>query len=396
MKYSIRNIAYIESGVGFGGSPVSLHRLVKSINRNLYNPHVIVYAFSPSIERIKSLGIDIELFRFYSPFPTNQLESKAMIATARNNVFFYGNLFSEALINGLKLVKIFKKNRIDLVHLNNGILNNLPGVIAARLCRIPCVSHIRGTELTLKVERLFLGWVAYIITLNVDMFKHYVSLLGDAKVGLIFNGVDLDSFENPRRQKIRKEFDLSHDTFAIGTAVRFDEGKGIPEFIKAAAQVINVSDNVKFFIIGDNPFGRSSFVNSIKQLTTDLGLEKRLIFTGWRTDIVDVLSAMDLIVQVSTTFPEGMSLVPIEAMALSKPVIVSSIPGYHNLVEEGKTGFIVPPGDVDFLSKKILTLTGDRILAEKLGANGYQKVLKEFDIRITVGKVQEIYGKLLV
>jgi glycosyltransferase involved in cell wall biosynthesis len=206
----------------------------------------------------------------------------------------------------------------------------------------------------------------------------------------------LDSFENPKRQKIRGEFNLSHDTFVVGTAARLGEGKGIPEFIRAAAQVIKAQNNIRFFVIGDNPLDRNSFVRGMKQLAMDQNLTEHIVFTGWRSDIIDVLSAMDLIIQVSTTFPEGMSLVPIEAMALGKPVIVSSIPGYHHLVEEGKTGFIVPPGDIDFLSKKILSLIGDRILAEKLGANGYLRVLKEFDIKITVAKVQEIYEKILV
>lgn len=389
-----KKILYYESGSGFGGSAVSLYRLVKYLDKELFRPYVFVHGVGPRIEEIKKMNVSVDRLKLYHPIPAINDTSLGFLTSIFENFSFYVNFCVNTIINTFIFYKTIKRNNIDLVHLNNGIFENFPALIAAKLCCIPCVSHIRGTEPLTRIERVFGRWLAKIITLNSDVNNLYLSVFGANKVCIVFNGVDLDSFENVNKNKIRKVYQLPEDHFLIGTIARLIPGKGIPEYIKAAAEVIKDNKKATFFVIGDDPLLDQSFENDLKKMCSMLGLNSHVIFTGWRDDVIDLMAGLDLVVQFST-FPEGMSLTPIEAMALSKPVITSNVSGYTDTVEHGVTGFIVPSGDIHALSKRILEISMNRDFGYTLGKNGRKKVETEFDVKNTVSRVQEIYRKIL-
>jgi glycosyltransferase involved in cell wall biosynthesis len=295
----------------------------------------------------------------------------------------------------MRLATLTKKLDIQVVHCNNGIFENFAAVFAARLANVPCVSDVKGTEPLLKIERLFSGWIKRAIVLNQAMFDQYSAAFGKERVRLVFECVDMDSAKHPNTSKIRIEFAIRPGTFCIGTFARLIEGKGIPEFIKAAAEVLKIKENVQFFIVGDAVSGTSDFEQSLRTLAHELGVDQHLTFTGWRSDVIDIMSAMNVVLQISTTFPEGMPLAPIEAMALRKPVVVSDIAGYTDIVDDGETGFIVPAGDVKSLVAAVIKIVADEDLARNLGSNGQQKVLKYFDAKIRARRIQEIYDEVL-
>jgi glycosyltransferase involved in cell wall biosynthesis len=227
------------------------------------------------------------------------------------------------------------------------------------------------------------------------MFDRYVPAFGEKNVHIIYNGVDLDAFQNPCPDRIRREFGVEPGEFAVGTFARLVEGKGIPEFIAAASRVTRRRGQYRFFIVGDDASEDRAFERAMRRLAEDAGLGDRLVFTGWRNDRIDVMAAMDLVLQISTTFPEGMSLAPLEAMALGKPVIVTDIPGYEFSVDDGKTGFVVSPGDVETLAERVLLLAENRELAQRLGRESRGKAVREFDVRLTARRVQALYDEVL-
>ena len=391
-----RKVLFVESGPGYGGSAFSLFRLVKSLDRSRYQPHAAVFYSARAFDDISSLGVPVEVLRFCQPLFACSPRDTTALQRARNYSSFYGNLLIDATYNGIKLARYIRHHEIDIVHLNNGIIENLCGVFAARLAHVPCVSHVRGTGWITKVERYFIRWVSAVITLNRFMLDHYVRVVGDnRRVHLICNGVDLDAFQNPNPQRIRQEFGIQPGTFAVGTFARLVDGKGIPEFIATAGRVSRAAADSQFFVVGSDSAEDGAFEARMRELARNMGLDGRLLFTGWRDDRIDAMAAMDLVLQISTTFPEGMSLAPLEAMALGKPVIVTDIPGYEFCVDDGTTGFMVAPGDIDALTEKVLILARDRTLTERMGQAGYRKALREFDVRLTAGEVQKIYDRLL-
>ncbi|MFI5397414.1 MAG: glycosyltransferase family 4 protein [Candidatus Binatia bacterium] len=390
-----RRVLFVESGPGNGGSAFSLLRLVNSLDRARYQPHVVVFHDAAAFEQIRSLGVPVETIRLLRPFSEPLPEDRPLWTKARNYCSFYGNLGADTLYNGIRVARYVRRQSIDLVHLNNGILENLSGAFAARLTRIPCVSHVRGTERFMKIEKYCAAWLAAVVTLNRTMRDDYIPVLGEEKVHIIFNGVDLDATRNANPQRIREEFKILPGTLAVGTFARLVEGKGIPEFIATASKVSKEHARSRFFIIGDESTKDGVFESRMRKCAEDLGVGPRLVFTGWRGDRFDIMAAMDVVLQISTTFPEGMSLAPLEAMALGKPVIVTDIPGYEFSVDDGRTGFVVAPGDIEALAERVLMLARDRDLACRIGRAGYEKAIREFDIRRTARRVEELYDQVL-
>src|SRR5438552_2253153 len=391
----VHKVLFIESGPGHGGSAFSLFRLVKSLDPARYEPHVVVFHSARAFDDVRSLGVPVTKLQVPRPFPDSLPAGRSLLDRARNDLSFYGNLAADTLYNGIRLARYVRRNRIDIVHLNNGIIENLCGVFGARLARVPCISHARGTARLMKVEKYCARWVSAVITLNSTMLAHYARVFGSAKTYLIYNGVDLEAFQTPDPQRIRQEFAMEPSTFAVGTFARMVAGKGIPEFVATADRVSKADPRTRFFVVGGDSAKDRAFEAKMREFADQAGLGSRLVFTGWRDDRIDVMAAMDLVLQISTTFPEGMSLAPLEAMAMSKPVIVTRIPGYEFCVDDGRTGFMVEPGDIQTLTEKVLIVVRDGDLARQMGQEGYRKALREFDVRLTAGKVQKIYDRLL-
>lgn len=390
-----RKVLFVESGRGYGGSAFSLFRLVKSLDRSRYEPHVVAFHNAQVFEEIRLLGVPVKIIREFRPLFVPSPVDRTLWTKARNYCSTYGNLGADILYNGIRLAHYIQRNQVDLVHLNNGISENLSAAFATRLVKVPCVSHERGAEAPRKMEKYLVDWVSAVITLNRASLDQYAAVFGREKVRIIFNGVDLDTFEKPNPQKIQQEFDIEPGTFAVATFARLVEGKGVPEFIATAARVRREYGHSRFFVVGHDPTKGQAFEARMRQLSGELGLGGQLVFTGWRNDCIDIMAAMDLVLQISTTFPEGMSLAPLEAMALGKPVIVTKIPGYEFCVDDGKTGFVVEPGDIQALTDKVLRLARDKDFALRMGQEGKRKAVLQFDIRLTARQVQGVYDQVL-
>jgi len=390
-----RRVLLVESGSGYGGSAFSLLRLVKSLDPSRYEAHVVVFHHASAFEQIRALDVQVMTSRLLRPLFERSPDDRHLWTRARNYCAVYGNLAVDTLYNGFRLARYIRRKHIELVHLNNGLFGNLSAAFAARLAKVPCVSHERGAEGPTRVERQFVDWVSVVITLNRASVAEYVPVFGADKVRLIPNGVDLDAFRAPDAQRIRHELGIEPGAFAVGTFARLVDGKGIPEFVTTAARVSRKFGPCQFFIIGNDPTAARTLEARMRKLADGFGLGRQLVFTGWRNDRIDIMAAMDLVLQISTTFPEGMSLSPLEAMALGKPVIVTNIPGYEFSVDDGETGFVVAPADIDALTEKVLILARDRDLAQRMGRQGYLKAQRQFDVRLTARQVEMVYDQLL-
>ena len=389
-----KRVLLVESGEGVGGSAFSLYRVIKYLDKTEFLPEVFVYHRSEAFERIAALGVSVTQLPARNLFPTRILNESSVFHRLRNFVCLYGNLIADCLTNGVRLANHIRRHNIAIVHCNNGFFENFSAVFAARLARTPCVSHVRGTEPILRIERVFRRWLSHAIVLNRMMLDAYSEVFGSERTSLIYNGVDIDLFGDRDPLKVRSEFGVGTHEFCVGTFARIVEGKGIPEFLEAAAKSRQSGSHLRFFVVGEMDQD-PEFSEQMRDLAVTLGLRSQVTFTGWRNDVQDVMSAMDLILQVSTSYPEGMSLAPIEAMALSKAVVVTDNPGYEDIVEHGRSGYVVGCGDVDSLSELIATLSNDRELVCKLGSNAHQRVLNTFEYRIVVRKVEAVYRKVL-
>ena len=211
-----------------------------------------------------------------------------------------------------------------------------------------------------------------------------------SRIVTIRNAIQIDHFENNASlgSSVRSELGIPSDAILFGIIARLDPQKDHENFLRSAAIVKNTCPNARFMIVGDGRLGES-----LKKLSTEMGLDKYVIFCGMRKDIPAVLSAMDVLV-LSSQY-EGLPMVLLEAMAASKPVVATAVNGVPGVVVDRETGFLVPPQNSQALADVCLKLAANKSLRLNMGESGYQRVKKYYNINDMTKNTIALYHALL-
>ncbi len=206
---------------------------------------------------------------------------------------------------------------------------------------------------------------------------------------IIRSGIELDRFGHPQvpRATTRAAWGIPQDATVIGTVTRLSPQKAPLDFVQAAAQVAAQYPNTYFMMVGDGPLRQE-----VEQLARELGIADRLVLTGLRRDVPELLAAFDLFALSSLW--EGLPRVLPQAMATRLPIVATACDGSAEAVEDGVNGFLVPPGEPAVLAQRLCQLLAQPPLAEQLGAAGYARV-QEFSDRGMVHAIDQLYTKLL-
>lgn len=186
---------------------------------------------------------------------------------------------------------------------------------------------------------------------------------------------------------VREELGIPHEAPIVGTVANFRGGKGHSILLEAAVLVRDLVPAVRFVLVGHGPLEAE-----IRRRAAELGLDGTVVFTGVREDAPRVAGAFDLFALPSLS--EGLAIALIEAMALGRPAVVSRVGGLTEVVEHGKQGLVVNPGDPPALAEAIVTLLRDVGLRQQLGEAGRVRAAT-FDIRNAVRRHEEVYTELL-
>jgi glycosyltransferase involved in cell wall biosynthesis len=165
-------------------------------------------------------------------------------------------------------------------------------------------------------------------------------------------------------------------------------------FIEAAATVAPEYPSVRFAVVGDDRFGdHPAYRTELEQRAEALGLRNRLFFAGYRRDMDAVMRDLDLLVHPASREPFGRVL--LEAMRAGKPVVAADGGGPRDIIENGVSGVLVPPGDPGALARAVGGLIRDRAQASRLAAAGRARARQAFDIRQTVSRTESLYREVL-
>jgi glycosyltransferase involved in cell wall biosynthesis len=134
------------------------------------------------------------------------------------------------------------------------------------------------------------------------------------------------------------------------------------------------------------------YKSEMETLARDLNLNGRVIFTGQRQDVSEILRDVDIVVHPSLT--EGLSNVILEAMAAGLPVVATRVGGNPELVQEGRTGLLIPPKDEDALASAIACLLDNPQAARKFGEAARERIIREFSISRLLSQTEELYLRL--
>lgn len=375
------SVLYVEPGSGFGGSSQSLYQLLTKLDRNRFRPVVAAYHEGGAIQKIRKLGVPVHVL--HGPIGRSS---------------GYGRLLARWVAHELprtiRLVRVIWRERVDLVHVNTDFYSTVAAVWAAALCRKPVVAHIRLTRPPTRLERWFGRWACVKITLTQEAQAFYQRYWPHDRIEWVPNGVEVPADPFLDRHTLRAALRVPEGHRVVGLIARCVPGKGYEQFLAAAKMVSERLPQVSFVIFGNGAGSDQAYEETMRRQAETLGLNGQVIWAGWQADARALYGSVDLVVQASTTFPEGASRILLEAMAFGRPVVATDIVGNREAVRHQQTGLLAPAGDADALAEAIAMLLQYPDVARRYGEQGRRHVAEHFSLRAHVQMIQQIYVDL--
>lgn len=206
------------------------------------------------------------------------------------------------------------------------------------------------------------------------------------KITVVHHGTDVGEFERTTlpAESVRGELGLTDGDVAVGIVGRIAQEKG-HRFLYEAMGRLRSDLPVRAVVVGDGPDAESS-----RAYVHEHGLDGRVIFSPFRTDVNNIFNALDIVV-VPSTWEEPCSAVIQQAMALSRPVIGTRTGGTPEMILDGETGLLVAPSDSESLADGIARLAADRDLRLNMGIAGRARVEQYFSLNVMTDKIVDIY-----
>ncbi len=298
-----------------------------------------------------------------------------------------------------EFTNFLKEEKPDIVHSHMFYASMFGSTLAKRAGVAVTIetAHIherwrKGVKAWYAIDRFFSRFVDKYIAVS-QAVEDYLSTdkkIEPGKIKVIHNGIDLEKF-NPDRNydsnNFRKIFSLG-DYPVITIIGRLNFQKGHIYFLQAAAQVLEEIPVARFLIVG-----KGELEEELKNKAKELKIEKNVIFAGFQKNIPLVIASSDIVVLPSLF--EGLPLVPIEAQAMVKPVIVTDVDGSPEVVKNRESGMVIPPRNIKVLSQAMLYLLKNENIAKEYGEAGRKFVKTNFSIEKQVQLTQELYLNLL-
>ncbi|MCB9800515.1 MAG: lipopolysaccharide heptosyltransferase II [Candidatus Omnitrophica bacterium] len=296
------------------------------------------------------------------------------------------SLLSLALVP--KLVKILRRERIDVVHARSRV----PAWLAWLACRqtgIPFVTTCHGYYSTHLLSRI-MGWGKRVIVISNVVGRHMIDhfAVSPERIRLIHRGLDIEQF--PHRFE---RYESRPETLRIINVGRLSPIKGQVEFLHAIHQLRQKLQRIEVLIVGSEGKGKNKYTHKLQETVRQLGLESCVKMLGTRRDIAELLTDSDLLV-LGTLVPEAFGRVVIEAGAVGTAVLATRVGGVLDIIEDGKNGVLVPPGDVPAMAEAMFDLLVDRAKAASLAGALYQKVKSQFTLDQMIHKTIAVYEEV--
>ena len=375
-------IAYILTPISFGGSErVSLNYL-KHADRDSFDIYPILLTrpweqdpfFAREISNLGYSYVNVSVAMRASRDPLRVLR-------AFTKIFLYA-----------------RKNSFDLIH-THGYFADICGLTVARFLRVPSISTCHGYIGTDAKLRFYnrLDVVALRLSRRVFCVSSEISnLLIECgipihNIRVIRNAVEVNckgERVKTLREATRRIFGIRDTEILLGFSGRLSVEKGIPVLLEALAALIYEGLPVKLMIIGDG-----SERSNIDNLVTSKGLKERVVFTGFREDAQELLSALDFFILPS--FTEGTPMALLEAMAWGLPVVATAVGEIPAIVSTGKNGILVLPGKADEIVHAIINLLKNQELKERISHAAYATIESQFGLTQWVQEVERNYWELL-
>jgi glycosyltransferase involved in cell wall biosynthesis len=293
------------------------------------------------------------------------------------------------------------RTRADVVH-TNGVKAHVVGGLAAAFRRRRCVWHVHDildprtvlVGLALRIPATLLVATSHAVRARLEHLG-----VEAARIRVVHPGLDLERFDEAKRRgsgaAVRQELSIPPDAPIVSMIGRLQPWKGQHIFLAAASQVVERFPTTRFLLVGDAQFGlHAEYPERLRRLATALQIDEHVHFLGQRADVPRIMDASTVIVHASV-LPEAFGLVVLEAMAAGRPVVATRAGGPCELIDDGVTGVLVPPGQPGPLADALIALLADPPWCQNLGAAARAKAAQGFAAEATARGIQDAWDEAL-
>jgi len=291
----------------------------------------------------------------------------------------------------VRLRRLIAAHRPDLVHLHSRRGADVLGGLAARLAAVPCVLSRRVDNpeprpwVALKY-RLF----AHVVTISEGIRQVLLSEgLAAHRVSCVHSAVDQQAWQQPcDRAAFLREFGLPDDVPVAGMLAQFIPRKGHRHLLAALPEVLRQHPDLQVLL-----FGKGPLLPEVRSAIAAQGLDGQVHLAGFRPDLARWLGCLDLVVHPADM--EGLGVSLLQAAAAGVPIIAARAGGMPEVVEDGRNGLLIAPGDVTALAGAMRRLLGDPALRTEMGRHGRARIDAHFSLPAMVEGNLAVYRRVL-
>lgn len=285
----------------------------------------------------------------------------------------------------LVLAHLARSIQADVVHTHLSTAAQWGGLMG-KLTGLPVLAHVQAMN-----SKVFFSLADHLIACSEGVRQHLIAQgVAPERVDVAFNGLPGQLFAGLHPAAyVRQELDIPLGAPVIGVVAHLSLRKGHRHLLAALPSLLRQFPDLVCLVVGEG-----AMHDSLQAQARELGVAEAVRFLGFRPDAVQLMVGMDVVVLPSVA-KEGLGIVLIEAGFLGKPAVASAAPGIDEVVVNGETGLLAPPGDAAALADCITQLLADPALAARLGDAGRQRAQHRFSVDAMAQRAEGIYYKIL-
>jgi len=384
-------IAFLMHGDrNIGGGEQSILLLILNMDKSLFEPILFYSSENDIVKQIRSEGIKTGKLPF-DPAITSVYRDQV----SRNPLFLLKYVYY--LLAGVLLSVIYvNRYKIDILHPHDN-LSKIIGGLGGFLSKVKLVTHCRDQLSGSRLDRSLGLWQMLVMDRIIAVSRRVATILPRSKTGfrskvrVVYNGVDLSRFLRTDGDSTpkRRELVLKSNKVVLGIIGVFDQVKG-HLLLFDALQLLKKENGIDFqcLVVGS---GREEEL--LRDRVREMGLTNEVSFLGFRKGIPDLMEHIDIVVIPSKR--EACPRVAIESMAMQVPVVATSVGGLPELIQNGRTGLLVPAGDSAALAKAICYLAENPGIRREMGKEGRKRAERYFSLGNNVKMTERIYLEVM-
>lgn len=396
-------IVEASSGGVVGGSLTGFVHLVRGLDRTRFSVAMALYEEKSVESELRDLGVSVHhIARRRIPKQHPLLESSSYhrakrVGAIRGTLRMLrqgARLLAEEVPAALQLARVLRATRSDVIHAGNGVRANFDAILAGLLTGVPVICHVKGFEKYSQRERWGARRLASLVFMTEAVAAHCrENGIVAPHNQVIYDAVDLAWMQAKRsRGEVRAALGVDADQPLLLISGNIQEWKGQAVVVEAMGRIAARHPRAVCLVAGGVHRAGAAYAEAMQRRIAELGLPQAVRLLGFRDDMPDLIHAVDIVVHASVR-PEPFGRVILEAMLAGRAVIASDAGGVRELIEDGVTGWLVPPGDAEALASALDRCLSQPTAAAEIGERGRTWATRNFSLERHVAEMGAEYER---